>query len=335
MPLDLSNDTLVFSFPEIHADAMLRISFQRTLRVPDDGQEHFLPPGLGNFPVRDTDALGTRAPAAWRKRGGVVLPMWQAETCWISFSSPTGYPMAVKVAAGKINAVNGKGWTDALDYEDQDYMEVPNQPWLDGFCVTKGVVRQFVAMPLGQGYTAEGQLNGSEEFGGIQLLVRPLKGKVWEKRQQMETSRFSDMMWSNDALCASVVSMGLAPGGAIRQQIEVAVERPADWAPSNTQLRCFVHIANSAQWTALTGATPPTKPPTAADYTRAGLPWFDLYSDGGALEGSGPLDSMKTVKTLGADKGQYPLGLDESFVLPIPTFLGVKPSITDKADADW
>ena len=74
MPLDLSNDTLVFSFPEIHADAMLRISFQRTLRVPDDGQEHFLPPGLGNFPVRDTDALGTRAPAASRRAHKFVRP---------------------------------------------------------------------------------------------------------------------------------------------------------------------------------------------------------------------------------------------------------------------
>lgn len=31
------------------------------------------------------------------------------------------------------------------------YLVAPDQPWLDGFCVQKGLIRQFVAMPLGQG----------------------------------------------------------------------------------------------------------------------------------------------------------------------------------------
>jgi hypothetical protein len=29
---------------------------------------------------------------------------------------------------------------------------LPEQPWLDGYCVEKGYIRQFVAMPLGEGY---------------------------------------------------------------------------------------------------------------------------------------------------------------------------------------
>ena len=32
-------------------------------------------------------------------------------------------------------------------------------------------IRQFVAMPLGSGYTVEGQITGAEEFGGIQILA--------------------------------------------------------------------------------------------------------------------------------------------------------------------
>lgn len=36
----------------------LRISFQRTLRIPDDGRAYPLPPGLGMFPiVRAVDCL--------------------------------------------------------------------------------------------------------------------------------------------------------------------------------------------------------------------------------------------------------------------------------------
>ena len=31
---------LVFSFPEVHPDAHLRVSCQRTLRIPDDDRDH-------------------------------------------------------------------------------------------------------------------------------------------------------------------------------------------------------------------------------------------------------------------------------------------------------
>ncbi len=58
----LENDTLVFRFPEVHADAVLRISFQRTLRIPDDDKEYPLPAGLGQFSlvhIEDHHAQGT------------------------------------------------------------------------------------------------------------------------------------------------------------------------------------------------------------------------------------------------------------------------------------
>ena len=62
--------------------------------------------------------------------------MYQAEAMWIDFS--TSYPMAVKVAAGKINAVTGEAWTNEMSESPQDYLVVPDQPWLDGFCRAKG-----------------------------------------------------------------------------------------------------------------------------------------------------------------------------------------------------
>ena len=50
--------------------------------------------------------------------------------------------------------------------------------------------------------------------------------------------------------------------------------------------RCFVHILNSVQYLAVCGVEPPTIPPTAIEYTEAGLPWFDYYGgDLTALEG--------------------------------------------------
>ena len=48
-----------------------------------------------------------------------------------------------------------------LHRRPQDYLVTSNQPWLDGFVVEKGVIRQFVTMPLGAGYTVEEQPIGA------------------------------------------------------------------------------------------------------------------------------------------------------------------------------
>jgi hypothetical protein len=37
-------------------------------------------------------------------------------------------------------------------------------------------------MPLGSGYSAEEQITGEAEHGGIQIVVYPMKQEVFEKR---------------------------------------------------------------------------------------------------------------------------------------------------------
>ena len=61
---------------------------------------------------------------------------------------------------------------------------MPEQPWLDGYCVEKGVIRQFVAMPLGAGYTVEEQLTGAAEHGGLQIIAFPMKRERYEQMQR-------------------------------------------------------------------------------------------------------------------------------------------------------
>ena len=358
MPVALHGDTLVLEFPELHPDAALHVTFQRTLRVPDDAARYGLPPGLGRFPLCAVDELRRDAlPESWLRRGGVALPMWQAEACWLSFSSPSGYPFALKVAAGKVNAVNGAAWTNELDAADQDYVEIPGQPWLDGFCVEKGVVRQFVAMPLGEGYTAEEQVTGKAEHGGIQLLARPIKAEIWReredaRRQEAERRRTA---WAKmaggvarlaasvpaaaaipaDAFCASPrQDMGLAPGGSIKQEIEKRREKPDSWDLTQ-RARCFVHIANSEAWAAMTGHRPPTRPPSAADYARAGLPWFEWYADRPAKTGSAILAALKSVAALGAAKRATPLPENESFDPPEPVRLGPAAGHARRLEGSW
>ena len=138
--IELKDDELVFRFPTVHANATCRIGFQRTLRIPNDNRGYPLPPGLGRFPLRHVDDHLDRIPEAWGRHGGVFLPMYQAEAMWLHFR--TAYPMAVKVAAGKIDALTGEGWTNELSARRQNYLVVPGQPWLDGFSVGRGLIPQ-------------------------------------------------------------------------------------------------------------------------------------------------------------------------------------------------
>jgi len=309
--IELKHDTLHFSFPEIHDDARMSISFQRTLRIPDDNKVHYLPPGLGSFPLRHVDDFANRIPAAWREHGGVMLPMFQSEALWLNFDSHCRYPFLVKIATGKVNAVSGEAWRDGPNRDPQDYVVVPTQPWLDGYCVKKGEIRQFVAMPLGQGYTTEEQVTGKAEHGGIQIVAYPLKSEVWQK-WQAEKSRRAHRVGEDDVACCMLesISMGLAPGGRMKQEI-YDDPYPMDVWDLRHSSRCFVHIANSLSWRAITGDTPPTLPPTAAQYSQAGLPWFDFYSDAAPVAGSEVLQGVKTVSEMGKQKGENPLAENE------------------------
>jgi hypothetical protein len=49
----------------------------------------------------------------------------------------------------------------------------------------------------------------------------------------------------------------------------------------------------------LTGERPPTQPPTAEEYSAAGLPWFEYYgADHGAIAGSKILAGVSPVGKL-------------------------------------
>lgn len=339
--IELRNDELLFSFPEVHPAASFKLNFQRTLRIPDDDKEYPLPPGLGSFPLRHVDDFAPKVPQSWLARGGIMLPMYQSEALWLRFSGnfiwdrETSYPLAVKVATGKIDAVSGKEWSSGLHRNPQDYLVVPEQPWLDGYCVKKGVIRQFVAMPLGSGYSAEEQITGKAEHGGLQLLVCPMKRDVFERRFPKVQRQLARAHRSEKLACGAMPSaqscvspmMGLAPGGQMKQEIYDDPFDLSDWDTEHTS-RCFVHIANSLVWNSIVGQDPPHPPPTSTEYTRAGLPWFDYYNEkANAVEGSSILQKLKSVLTVGKEKGDVPLPENEP-VTPekIVTYhVGLKP----------
>ena len=139
--ISLEHDQLVISFPDIGDDVRISIDFQRTLRIPDDDREYHLPPGLGRFPLRHIEDYDLGESEKRKARGGIIMPMFQTDALWLNFHS-LGFewpnlPVALKIGAGKINAVSGEKWSDGLSQNPQNYVVLPEQPWLDGFCVKK------------------------------------------------------------------------------------------------------------------------------------------------------------------------------------------------------
>jgi hypothetical protein len=158
-----------------------RIILHRTLRIPDDGNTYALPPSMGSFPIyRASDFLG-KVPSNWKTENSYFFPMYQREAMWIDFQA--GHNCAIQVGVGKVNAVSGDQWDKNLVSSPQNYVVGPNpQKWLDGINSGTGTIKQFVAMPLGGGYTVEGQVTGKEEFGGIQIAVYPPKYALEEEQ---------------------------------------------------------------------------------------------------------------------------------------------------------
>lgn len=66
---------------EIVVDDNLRISFRRTIRVPDNDRSSYLPPDLGAYPLKAVADYSKQMPPAMTTKGGVSFPMYRKCTC--------------------------------------------------------------------------------------------------------------------------------------------------------------------------------------------------------------------------------------------------------------
>ena len=198
------------------------------------------------------------------------------------------------------------------------------QPWLDGYCVEKDIIKQFVAAKIGDGATVEEQLSPETQYGGIQLEAYPLRARKWEElererkeaeKRRREAEKRRAQRWkrleagkSERLMCASadldiacdsecMAMLGVGAGGRMKQQIYSDPYEYSNWDTIHVS-RCWVHLCNSSVWEQITGTRPPLKPLSAKDYNDRGLPWFDYYKEDKAIEGSNNLKGVKGVQEI-------------------------------------
>ena len=329
--ITLNRSRLSFHFPHLPPTASVSLNFQRTLRLPDNDKTHALPPGLGAFPLVAASDYVTADTPSTMNRADFAMPMYQSEAMWINFvtsisvdSAPQfDFLAAIVIEAGSVNAVSGGVAERELRAKPQNYVVVPEQPWLDGFAVEPGVIRQFVATPAGEGATIEEQLTGKADVGGVQIRVVPMRTDAFAARLDQAKAEHARWLAEREKLeregffrrsaryslvdAALGGEMGLASGGRMHQEIYEDEHGVEAWDMSRA-LSAEVSILNSRVWKEITGNKPPYRPPSAEDYTRAGLPWFKLYdSDRVAVGGSNALASAKTLAKFKAEQGDTSL----------------------------
>lgn len=317
----------------LHFGDGFSLSFQRTLRIPDDGKTYPLPPGLGAFPILRVADYKDRVPENWAKHGGVFIPMYQREALWINFRGRHWKPNALKIAIGKVNAVSGKSWDQSLQTSEKDYLVCPPQPWLDGINAGEDMIRQFVAMPLGLGYTVEAQVTGKEEFGGIQIIVyEPKPGKFPDKPPIEQPTVFRAMS-APAPMSAGGAEMGLGAGGKMRQKIYPDKHGIDTWDADNYG-RVYVHIVNSMAFREITGKEPPPTPVSAKTYSQHRFPWFDLYDEHmGDVDAPDTLKNIKSIKDMDAEQGFAPQQDDDSVDVGYVVKYKVNPNQVE--DGEW
>jgi len=294
LPLTLVRDGLLIGRHTV-------ISFNRTLRIPEDGKSYDLPAGFGRLPILRVEDVADRVPEKWRQEGGLIVPLYQREALFLEFSGADWRPTIAKVAVGGINAINGEISDLQIKAGRQDYIVIPAQRWLDGINSGDGIVKQFIAMPLGEGYTVEAQVTDEEAKGGFQFVVYDPKNGLFSEPKEMgpcydpkiasvafskrpvaprgdwKRTPFSFKDIDGD-LKEECIEMGIAAGGSIQQQIVEDEYGANTWDPDCNI--CFqIHIVNSAVYQELTGRPVPPTPITAEAYVKARLPWFKHYDE--------------------------------------------------------
>ncbi len=297
----------------IHFSGRFSLYFQRTLRIPDDGRQYPLPPGLGAFPVYRVEDYADRIPSDWQKSHAYFIPMYQREALWINFDAAFWKPNAVQVGIGRINALTGHAWKTQLSDDPQNYLVAPEQPWLDGIKAGEGYIRQFVAVPHGSGYSVEAQLRGEESDEALRIAV-----------YEPKPGRFPDVPPYDDrevvyedspalAQSARSSSMGLGAGGKMRQKVYPDAHGLQTWQ-NEPAAEIVVYIINSEDFHAIVGTQPPASPIDAQTYTDYGYPWFALYdTDKADIPADDKLRNVKSTGTLDAQNGQ---GGDHTVVVP-------------------
>lgn len=247
--LALTADRLELHLPDVHPEALLRVEFRRTLRTDAPLPRDTLP-DRGRLPLRDVDGHAERVLGAGGVPPGVFFALHQGEAMRVRLEAPHGYPFALRLTSGGLDAFTGRRAVPVLLDSFENYRVVLHTREIASQHRPGGDGQPFVVPALSRRPTLEEQLTGDRSHATLQLVLYAMRGERFEALRS--SGRPAALRGAREAF------------------------GPSAWDDAH-RAHCFVHALNSRQYVEVTGREPPTLPPTAEDYARAGLPWRDDF----------------------------------------------------------
>ena len=248
---------------EIEFGELCTIGFERTLRVPADGRDYAVPPGLGTFPIHD---LTTHAgvPASWKRHGTLAIALAPCEALWVCFSARWWHPCAVRLGVNGVNALTGRRFTGILG-KSQDYLACPAQPWLAAHSPRPGDVRQFLAPPL-----HSDTRNRLSQVLDLRILVHPPRPGLFQENPPKSVR--------NPFVLGRRCELRLGPGEDMTRRVCPDPHGPEAWDPSPAA-EVHLQLMSASTFRGVTGADPAPSPIDRRDYATFGVPWFAEYEE--------------------------------------------------------
>ena len=248
------------------------------------------------MPVQPVAKFSDNLPESWSiEKEALFVPLYQREALWLSFQAAHWKPNAVMVGTGDVNALTGERWQMTLTEQPQNYLVCPEQPWLDGIKVEEGAIRQFVAVPLGQGLTISEQIAGPSTFEGLRVAVFEPRADLFPD-ESPEMPEWKAEMPFLEGL--DKTDMGIGAGGKMKQKVYHDPYGLDTWNASHYEM-VTIYLVNSIQYQTITGTEPPPTPISAQLYTQFGLPWFEIYDEEAAdIAATETLSNVKPTQTV-------------------------------------
>ncbi|KAF7679239.1 transcription factor 3 [Alternaria burnsii] len=303
MTCKLTDDSVV-----VNGD--LKISFRRTVRVPETKESNWLPPDLGAFPLKPVSQHSKSLPPGMAVKGGVFFPMYQYEAMWINFSTvhEDMLPYMIKIYVGGVNVVSAQTAMESTASRSrrqvrlqttpsnpkpasplQDYVVVPGQKWIDGIANGDGTI--FLKQLDGSAKTFN--VTNLEPIENFKLRIREATGiptsiirLIYADRRTFEDYRISKeatihmvlrLRGAGSLVHISTPEMNTAAGGLIKQVIHRDIH-PPNWDTTKTTV-FNAQILNSMLYQAVTGARPLVPSILHERYIHHGLPYYKMYEE--------------------------------------------------------
>ena len=159
----------------------------------------------------------------------------------------------------------------------------------------KGLVRQFVAWPLGKGLTAAEQIGRRADTTGLQFRVFQGKPNRFPDAEPERKAR-EEVRPSHTS---SLPHLGVGVGGINHEKHKPDPYGFESWE-SVPAVTFQVHLLNSEQFRAVTGEEPPPTPISAATYNQHKFPWFELLDEQAGDVGA--QDLLSKLQVLGENR---------------------------------